>query len=180
MKITDLSFSYGDKHIFRHYSAELPEPVCCITSPSGTGKSTLLKLMAGLLVPDSGTISGVPSRPVMMFQEDRLLPWYNVRKNLLLVCPDREKTEAMLEAVELSGDLEISELSGGMSRRVALARALLAGGNCLLLDEPFTGMDHDLMRRMAGLILSARVPVVAATHAEAEAEALGANMIRLI
>ena len=180
MKITDLSFSYGDKIIFRHYSWELPEPVCCITSPSGTGKSTLLRLIAGLLVPDSGTITGVPSRPVMMFQEDRLLPWYNVRKNLLLVCPDRDKTDAMLEAVEISGDLSVSELSGGMSRRVALARALLAGGNCLLLDEPFTGMDSDLMRRMAGLILSADVPVVAATHSPAEAEALGAKLIPLI
>ena len=180
MIITDLSFSYGEKTIFDHYSAELPEPVCCITSPSGTGKTTLLKLMAGLLIPDSGTISGMPSRPIMMFQEDRLLPWYNVRKNLLLVCPDREKTDAMLDAVELSGNLSVSELSGGMSRRAALARALLAGGNCLLLDEPFTGMDDDLMHRMASLILSMRVPVVAATHSVSEAEALGAGLIHLI
>ncbi len=179
MKITDLSFSYGEKNIFRNYSAELPEPVCCITSPSGTGKSTLLRLMAGLLVPDQGRIEGVPSHPVMMFQEDRLLPWYNVRKNLLLVCPDRDRTEAMLEAVGVGGDLGVAELSGGMSRRVALARALLAGGNCLLLDEPFTGMDAVLMQRMAKLIRSAGVPVVAATHSYEEAEALGAEMIRL-
>ncbi|MEE1109847.1 MAG: ATP-binding cassette domain-containing protein, partial [Lachnospiraceae bacterium] len=67
----------------------------CIMGPSGTGKTTLLYLLAGLYTPSSGEILDVPADPVILFQEDRLLPWFNVRRNLLLVCEDQRKVEEM-------------------------------------------------------------------------------------
>ena len=179
MKVRDLTFSYGDKIIFDKYTQDFDAPVTCLMAPSGVGKTTLLYLMAGLYVPDSGEILDVPGRPVILFQEDRLLPWFNVRRNLLLVEENRERVDAMLRAMELTGELAIRELSGGMARRTALARALLAPGGCLLLDEPFTGMDRERMLTCAGLIRERNVPTIVSTHSYEEAEALGAKVVHL-
>ncbi len=178
MRVSGLTFSYGEKKIFDDYTHDFSAPVTCIMAPSGAGKTTLLYLLAGLLAPQAGKID-VPEMPVILFQEDRLLPWFNVRRNLLLVEPDRAKVENMLALMELGGDLAIKELSGGMARRTALARALLAPGGCLLLDEPFTGLDEERMIRCAGLIRDRKLPTVVSTHSEAEAEALGAEIVRL-
>ena len=121
----------------------------------------------------------MPADPVILFQEDRLLPWFNVRRNLLLVCEDQRKVEDMLRAVDIDGDLKIRELSGGMARRTALARALLAPGGCLLLDEPFTGMDRERMLSCAALIREKHVPTIVSTHSTEEAEALGAEIVEI-
>lgn len=125
----------------------------CLMGPSGCGKSTLLRLACGLLPPDSGRIIGTENRFSYVFQENRLLPWYTARQNIELVCR-RRSAEYWLEAVGLKafGDTLPSALSGGMRRRVALARALAADGQIYLFDEPFTGLDAERREEIISLI----------------------------
>ena len=96
----------------------------------------------GLERPDAGTVE-VSGRIAAVFQENRLCPWLTAEENIRLVSPKAEAAEC-LAALGLSLDRRpVSEYSGGMQRRVALARALLAEGEVLILDEPFTGLDEE-------------------------------------
>ncbi len=186
--IESLRFAYGGKPIFDGLNLSLGE-ITCVTGPSGCGKTTLLRLVAGLLIPQSGTITGVPDRVSMVFQEDRLLPWCTALENIAAVLPPAEenKAEKWLERVELGSlrDSYPDTMSGGQRRRVALARALAysweipAGGGLLILDEPFKGFDPELTDRMAALILSRNIPIIAALHAPEEIERLGGSIVRL-
>ncbi len=142
-------FSYEKKPVFTDFSMHLEKgEVLAVMGASGCGKTTLLRLAAGLEKPQSGKIICQAKRISVVFQEPRLLPWQNVRDNLLVVSAspqqDRERIPALLEAVGLSGCEKMfpDELSGGMRSRVALARALLADGDLFLLDEPFSALDH--------------------------------------
>ena len=179
ISIRGLRFRYGDRTVFDGLDLELGEDAI-LTAPSGSGKTTLLKLIAGLLVPEAGAISGAPERIAFLFQEDRLLPWYSILKNAELVS-DRAAASAMLEAVGLGDKLEArpGALSGGERRRAALARALCAEADLLILDEPFKGLDPPLMEAMAALIRSRGVPYLAALHSEEETAALGGTAVRL-
>jgi ABC-type Fe3+/spermidine/putrescine transport system ATPase subunit len=85
IRIRGLRFRYGGQTVFDGLSLDIPGNAV-LAAPSGAGKTTLLKLVAGLLTPESGSVSGVPGRVSFLFQEDRLLPWYTVAKNLELVC----------------------------------------------------------------------------------------------
>jgi ABC-type nitrate/sulfonate/bicarbonate transport system ATPase subunit len=185
--IEALRFAYGGKPVFDGLSLSLGH-ITCITGPSGCGKTTLLRLIAGLLKPRSGTITGVPDRVSMVFQEDRLLPWRTAFENVADVLPPDEAHKAgdWLRQAELSelSDSYPDSMSGGQKRRVALARALAygkisAGGSLLVLDEPFKGFDPELTRRMAALILSQGIPVIASLHAPEEMERLGGDIVRL-
>ncbi|MCL1974942.1 MAG: ATP-binding cassette domain-containing protein, partial [Firmicutes bacterium] len=124
-----------------------------LSGPSGCGKTSLLLLLAGLLRPQAGKIQGLENKRLsMLFQEDRLLPWLSAAENVALVLPANQAKEALfwLELVELAQEKEQlpGELSGGMRRRVALARALAYNGDILLLDEPTNGLDNDLTHRI--------------------------------
>lgn len=181
MKITDLTVSYNDTPVLDNLNLTIDEHISCIMGESGIGKTTLLRTVAGLIKPDFGTIDDAPGRPAVMFQEDRLLPWYSVQKNLEAVCRDKEKIAKMLQAVELEDakDKMPDELSGGMKRRVALARTLLFDSDMIILDEPFKGLDDALVERIVPLVREAKVPVIVATHSKKEAEMLGAKIIVL-
>lgn len=179
MELNYITFRYGEKVIFENFSFHTDDSVICIMSPSGIGKTTLLHMLANLKAPQKGEVKNPFKRPAILFQEDRLLPWFNVRRNLEIVSKDRKRIEELLEEIGIDGNQNIEELSGGMKRRVALARALLIDSDALLLDEPFNGMDEELMRKMAKLILAQKKPTVVSTHSEKEAEALGAKIIRL-
>lgn len=131
------------REILRDFSADFPRGVTCVAGPSGRGKTTLLRALAGLIVPQGGRILGTQGlRVAVDFQEDRLLPWATALDNVALVC-DRAEAARRLAQVGLADDARKrpSELSGGMRRRTALARALAYGGDLLLLDEPMTGVD---------------------------------------
>ncbi len=180
--IDALRFTYGDKKVFNGLSLRLGD-VTCITGQSGCGKTTLLKLIAGLEKPQGGTITGVPGRVSFMFQEDRLLPWCTARENVaaVMASDEADKADFWLSQVELS-DCRASypgNMSGGQRRRVALARALAYGGGLLILDEPFKGFDPDLTQRMTGLILSQNVPVIASVHSREEIGRIGGDVVRL-
>ncbi len=187
MKIENLCFSYLDKEIektvFDGLNLESNSRIICIMGPSGCGKTTLLHILAGLLKPDEGTVSDFPEKTSIMFQEDRLLPWLNAYENVALVKSGKkgqsDDSAQLLMQLDIDPSMDIESMSGGMKRRVALARALAFESDALLLDEPFKGMDEDLMQRAAELIRSMDKITVVSTHSEAEAEALGAEIIRL-
>lgn len=180
----DVSFAYPDaKAVFEHFTLELPESgVVAVMGGSGSGKTTLLRLLSGTLKPGGGEVRGIRGlRISTVFQEDRLLPWYTVLKNVSIVSDD-ETALAVLHEMELSDaiDKHINELSGGMQRRTALARALTYGGDLLLLDEPLKGLDEPLKARIVPRILARFDRIVLVTHSEAEIALFGAKSVHHI
>ena len=139
---------FGETVVLREFSAVFPAGTCtCVTGPSGCGKTTLLRLILGLEEADSGAVIGRPERVSAVFQENRLFEAFSAVSNVLAVCSQRDKrvVEAHLTELGLGDSLDkpVWTLSGGMKRRVAVARAVLAPGELIVLDEPFTGLDRD-------------------------------------
>ncbi|MCW2275010.1 ATP-binding cassette domain-containing protein [Rhodoblastus acidophilus] len=163
----------GVREVFRDFSLTLGGGrVAALLGPSGGGKSTLLRLIAGLEMPTGGSIALPIGRIGMAFQEPRLLPWRSVADNLRLAAPGLtdEALNASLAAFELDGrggDYP-GQLSLGLARRVALARAFAVEPDLLLLDEPFASLDLGLHRRLRTLlaqrISAKRMTVLIATH----------------
>ncbi len=177
--IRSLSLSYGGEAVLENLSLHiLPGEKVAIMGPSGCGKTSLMKAIAGLLRPDSGSVT-IGGRLSCVFQEPRLLPWLSALDNINVVLSDSPETlplaKKWLELVELGGDGDKlpAELSGGMQQRLSIARALAYGGDILLLDEPLKGMDADLRGRIADLIRSQTVDktLVLITHDRADAAA---------
>lgn len=171
-RIYDLSVSFGEKVVLDHFELELSDTgITALSGPSGCGKTTLLRVLAGLTQPESGRMDGFdPSQTVILFQENRLLPWRSVREQITDVLPRsrRKQAEDWLAFVELDGegDARPNQLSGGMQRRLALARALALGGAWYLLDEPFAGVDQERAERILQRIRDLHVPVILASHEE--------------
>jgi NitT/TauT family transport system ATP-binding protein len=159
-----------------------------LLGPSGCGKSTLLRLISGLDRPERGSIAidsdaGSSGRLSFVFQQPRLLPWRTVLDNVALPLElsghdrarAREAARAPLAEVELSDALDRypDQLSGGMTMRVSIARALVTEPTLLLLDEPFAALDEltrqRLDERLRGLWLRRRLTVVFVTHSLSEA-----------
>lgn len=113
-----------------------------VLGPSGAGKTTFLRMVAGLEPPDTGKIQLNGSKTAFVFQEPRLIPWRNVRDNLRFVNPAAD-ISAILKQLRLEGfeDYMPAHLSGGMQQRVNLARALIIEPDLLILDEAFTSLD---------------------------------------
>lgn len=172
LTVKQLSFAYGDKVILDRFDLQIPrEGVTALAGPSGCGKTTLLRILAGLQNSDCGAIEGIePSRVSILFQENRLLPRRSTMQQITDVLPRERKGEGgyWLSLVELEGEeqTKISDLSGGMQRRLALARALALGGEWLLLDEPFAGVDALRAQRILERIQTLGRPVVLTSHEE--------------
>ena len=181
--ICNISFSYGEKPVLRDYSLRVGRGErICLFATSGIGKTTLLRLIAGLEKPTSGEIR-LGGRVTYLFQEDRLLPWLNLLDNLTLIGADRQRALRVLESVGLADAGKFpDELSGGMRRRAAIARAICAGGEILLLDEPFTGLDAGLRGRSAEALKRefADAAVIMVTHIQEEAEIMGAEIVNFV
>ncbi|MBQ9239712.1 MAG: ATP-binding cassette domain-containing protein [Duodenibacillus sp.] len=172
--------------------------VCSVIGQSGCGKTTLLRLLAGLERPDGGTIafadeSGRSSEPVIsiVFQEPRLFAWMNVRSNIALAVrrlPRAErdrKVDAVLELVGLTAVERAypQELSGGMAQRVGLARALVNEPDILLMDEAFGSLDaitrQRLYREFVAILAKRPMTVVLVTHDVTEAVQLSGRIVLL-
>lgn len=181
IEIKDVTFSRGDRTIYKNMSFSVPKgKITAIMGPSGIGKTTMLRLIGGQLKPDSGDITfegqSVPSmtrtelyeartKMSMLFQSGALFTDMSVFDNIAF--PLREHTQLSeelirlvvlmkLQAVGLRGarDLMPSELSGGMARRAALARAIALDPELIMYDEPFAGQDPISMGVLVRLIKS--------------------------
>ena len=159
-----ITVRFGEKTVLEQFSAVLPETgITALAGPSGCGKTTLLRVLAGLQPVDAGRVA-LPGRACLLFQEDRLLPWRTAGEHIADVLPRARRGEVprWLALAELEGEAQRypAELSGGMGRRLALARCLACGGEVLLLDEPFTGVDLPRAAR----IMALEVPVLLSSH----------------
>lgn len=168
--LENANLSFGEKWVLRDFSIRLPEKgVTVLRGPSGCGKTTLLRVFAGMQPLESGEILGIrPEQTALLFQENRLLPWRTVRQHITDVLPRHRwgEADAFLELVELTGEGACypSALSGGMGRRLALARCLALGGALYLLDEPFAGIDPERTERILGRLRELNVPILLVSH----------------
>ena len=155
-----------------------------LLGPSGCGKTTLLRIISGLTEKDSGTITGVPERISYVFQEDRLCEDFSCVSNIMAVTGRHLKKEEIRNhlkeiGLEESMDKSVKELSGGMKRRVAIARAVCYESELLILDEPFKGLDFSLKQTVMDYIkkYSSGRTVICVTHDLQEAEYMGGTVI---
>jgi ABC-type nitrate/sulfonate/bicarbonate transport system ATPase subunit len=185
IRLQGVGFSWQGKEVlFQEVSFSVPPGgVAVITGDSGVGKTTLLKLIAGLLRPSSGTISR-PARIGFVFQDDRLLPWRSIAENatLPLLYGGHPRDEALrigrflLKEAGLAGaeNKRPEELSGGMKKRAALARCFARVPDAILMDEPFSGLHADARRTLWALVLRFLsihpVPAIIITHYPREVE----------
>lgn len=179
-KVENLTVQYGGTAVLENFSAEFPDGgVTAVSGRSGCGKTTLLAVLLGLLRPDGGTVSGF-RQPSAVFQEDRLLPFLSAEKNIAVTagCTEAEAGEALLSVGFDAADRgkRAFELSGGMARRVAIVRAMLAPGDAVLLDEPFKGLDERTRAQVVRFVCENRRgrTMVIVTHDPRDAEALHA------
>ena len=188
LHVQNLCKTYDGKEVLRNVTfSATSERIICVMAPSGTGKTTLLRILLGLEQPDSGTVD-TPQNFCWsaVFQENRLLESLDAMENLRFVLGsqfDPKEATALLRELGLD-DIEgkpVRSYSGGMKRRLALARALLAPADGLILDEPFAGLDEVargwciryILRKAVGRI------VFLVTHDPADVDSLNADIIRL-
>ena len=187
--ITDLCKTFDDNEVLKNVNITLKDnSIYCLMGASGIGKTTLLRILMGLEHADSGSISGIDIKRIScMFQEDRLIPYLSAIDNVRIVLRgknnNREEVRNHLLSIlpDDSLDMPVSSLSGGMKRRVALARALSYPGKLIILDEPFTGLDKDTKLNVIDYILKMRNnrTLLIATHGTDDANLLGAEIIKL-
>lgn len=170
IKVRNITLRYGDKLVLDDFSMDISmEGITAFTGPSGGGKTSLLRILAGLTKPDSGTVEGIsPAETAFLFQENRLLPWRTAAQHITDVLPRerRGEVEQWLAFAELEGEGQTfpAALSGGMARRLALARCGALGGKLLLLDEPFAGVDGERAARMVARLNALGTPVILVSH----------------
>lgn len=188
VRIEKIRKAYHDNPVLTGENLVLePGGKYCLMGASGQGKTTLLRLMMGLENPDGGTIRGIEEKRIsIVFQEDRLCEYLDSVDNCRIACG---KPGLFLEPEGLCRELlgeeaahrPVRELSGGMKRRAAVARALAVRSDLLLMDEPFTGLDEETKKqviRIVGENLQGRT-LLAVTHQRQDAELLGAQVLQM-
>jgi NitT/TauT family transport system ATP-binding protein len=170
-----------------------PGDILGVVGPSGVGKTTVLKLITGIVAPDSGSVRVAEGVLGYVFQEPRLLPWRTALDNVAVAlraqgrekAAAREKAGEWLRRVGLAGfeHYHPAELSGGMAQRVAVARALAVEPAVLLMDEPFGSIDIDLKSSLIvmlqELLAGGTTTTVYVTHDLTEALQLAGRIVEL-
>lgn len=186
--LENVTKAYDNNTVLNQINLEFsPGSNYAVMSPSGTGKTTLLRLLAGLESPDSGRITGLPDSLSIVFQEDRLCEDATVFENILIFEKNRKnrEKEALWHLAQVglleNANQKISTLSGGMKRRVSLVRAMLADQELVLLDEAFNGLDDELKLQVISYVknITETRTVLFVTHDEEEAKLLGCQLLTL-
>lgn len=192
IEIKNLYKSYHKKKIYENLNLKIEEnKISCLIGASGYGKTTLLRILAGLEGYEKGQIEGLDGKRIsFVFQDNRLMNWLSVSENICYVIEDLPKTEkeARLEwalkllRLEKERNSHVETLSGGMQRRVAIARALVYESDLLLMDEPFVGLDEalkeEIIKKLHQVWLEKQQTVILVTHEKETAQRLG-NIIDL-
>ena len=182
--VDNVSKSYGEQVVLKKLTVRFPEEkISCIMGPSGCGKTTLMRILLGLDRADEGRVEGVPyGKRSAVFQEDRLCENVSAIRNLKLVSEKDEaelrREMAALRLGEAFGQ-PVRELRGGMKRRVAILRALLAPCGCIMMDEPLKGLDEETKIVTAGYIRknAKEKTLIVITHDRQDLELLGADKL---
>lgn len=205
LEVDHVSVSFGDTTVLTNVSLRLEHgAIVAVLGPSGSGKSTLLRVIAGLVGVDSGVVrvDGVDMRGVathrrgvgFVFQNNQLFPHLDVAGNVgyglrIARVPSAQRHARVTELLSLvglpnHGGRDVATLSGGEAARVALARSLATSPPVLLLDEPLSGLDHDLRYALADdlrrVIRAAGSTTLVVTHDPVEAERIADRVVRLV
>ena len=191
IEIDEITKKYDDMIVFENYSLKLQKgKITAIIGKSGCGKTTLLRLLMGLETVNSGSIKGIDTKNIsVVFQEDRLIDSLSIYKNICLPhinknkLPSKEKVRDIVNSLHIEADIEkkVGELSGGMKRRVAIIRAMLAEFDTLILDEPFKGLDDETKRITMCFVkeFSKENTVIIVTHDKEDIEFLGCCVVEI-
>jgi phospholipid/cholesterol/gamma-HCH transport system ATP-binding protein len=164
IRLSGVGKAFGGRWVFRDVELDVsPRESVVLIGPSGSGKSVLLKTIAGLLKPDAGSVKLGSTNVGMLFQKNALFDSLTVEENLLFPlkerkqitgAPAKERAAHFLKEVGLKGNENLypDEISGGMQKRLGIARALIVEPEILLYDEPTAGLDPITSRTIADLI----------------------------
>ncbi len=185
--VSGLSKSFDNLTVLKDFSAVFKAgELSCVMGVSGGGKTTLLNILIGIVHKDSGEIDGLPDKISCVFQEDRLCEDFSAVTNIRIACDKNmpvAEIEARLKEVGLGESMyrSVRELSGGMKRRVAIVRALMATADLIIMDEPFKGLDESTKQNVMQFVkkqLMGRTAIMV-THDESEIEVMGGRLIKM-
>lgn len=189
IRINSLVKKFGNLNVINKFNYEFKEnKVTCLYGPSGCGKTTLLNIMAGLITEYDGQNEFLYKNVSYVFQEDRLIPWKTVIENIDFVLENKKSglsSNDYLSIVGLENNVNSypNELSGGMKRRVALARGLAYATDVLIMDEPFKGLDDKLKGSVINKFIeewnAEGITVIIVTHDIEEAKLYSDEIIYL-
>jgi NitT/TauT family transport system ATP-binding protein len=188
VRLIHLSKQFNEKVLFKDLNISFQEGrINCLMGASGIGKTTLINILMGFVKQDAGEVQGIKGRRVSaVFQEDRLIEHWDALKNVKLVCEKNISIEQIKQDLYRVGIEEVqgkpvNKFSGGMRRRVAIVRAMLASSDLLILDEPLKGLDESLKLQVIEYVKEKAKgkTVIAVTHDKEEVQLLNAHLITL-
>lgn len=189
IKAENLTKQFHGVSVLDKFSAVFADgQTTCIMGSSGCGKTTLLRILMGLETADAGRITGLSGRKISaVFQEDRLCKNLSAVTNVRIVCPKSTARATIAQALRSVGLEEsvlyqpVRELSGGMKRRVAIVRGVLAPSDVVLMDEPFRGLDEETRVQTIRFVKenTKGKTLIAVTHDPEEPVLLGGTLITM-
>lgn len=186
-KLSSVSFAYGKTDVLKDFSLIVENGQCVVLKgASGCGKTTAAMLLCGIYKPQKGEVTA-PKNIAVVFQEDRFIENLSLKKNIRLSIgkENYDLADSLLKRVGLYNDKDkkISELSGGMKRRAAIVRAVAFGGDGIILDEAFNGIDKENKLICADIIkeyyINKNKPVLIITHIDEDAALFNADTVSL-
>ncbi len=187
IELKHINFSYGNQQVLKDFNLTVNDGECVhLSGISGSGKTTAARLILGLEEPQIGSITA-PKKISCVFQEDRLIENLSVINNIRMPLKSEQYpiADELLKKANLSdiAKKRVNELSGGMKRRIAIIRAIAYGGDALILDEAFTGIDYENKLIIADIVkqefLDKGKSVLMITHIKEDADILGARIINI-